>query len=132
MHFERCDECKVILFRRINFRYDFISRRWAKMESMSTERSDFTMVILRGMIYAIGGNSEHGILNTVEIYDSATNSWTQGSPMIVPRKDATIAVHKNKIYAIGGTQPSLMSTTVTVERFDFDTNIWTLVRHFII
>lgn len=101
------------------------------MRSMPTKRSDFTMVTLHNIIYAIGGNDENGILDTVEIYDPATNAWAQGPSMIVPRKNAAVAVHKSKIYAIGGFHPSLMSVTVTVERFDFDKNSWTMVKHFL-
>lgn len=117
---------------RIFSRYDFIKRCWAKVKPMSTERCSFSMVILHGLIYAIGGESKRQILDSVEIYDPATKIWTNGPPMILRRKDASIAVHKNKIYAIGGSQQFLNGETVAVERYDFHKSNWTIVSKLII
>lgn len=101
------------------------------MKPMLTERCNFSMVILHGLIYAIGGESKRQILDSVEIYDPARNIWMNGPPMILRRKDASVAVHKNKIYAIGGSQNFLTGKTVAVERFDFHKNNWTIVSNFL-
>lgn len=117
-------------FRQIDSRFDFIKKRWESVKPMSTGRSNFSMVVLRGLIYAIGGESElQNTLNSVEVYDPATNDWTQGPAMNIRRKDAGVVVHEDKIYAICGSCEYLDGGSVSVERYDVGEKKWTMVKN---
>ena len=48
---------------------------------MLTARKNVAVVVLEGVLYAIGGYS-HGVdLSTVEKYDANTELWTRASPL---------------------------------------------------
>lgn len=97
---------------------------------MSAERSSFSMVVLRGLIYAIGGESkQQNALKSVEVYDPETNDWTQGPAMNICRKDAGIVIHEDKIYAICGAREYLDGRSVSVERYDVGEKKWTMVKN---
>ena len=93
--------------------YDPETDIWEGKANMPTVRSDVSVSVVDGKIYAIGGSKMKKIqvprgfrtrseeLPTVEMYDPATDTWTQKADMPTPRKTKTCVVD-GKIYAIGG------------------------------
>lgn len=109
------------------FRFDFEKHRWTFEKPMNSSRTLFSMVVAHGLIYAIGGENDLHCLNSVEYYDPMTNDWMDTTPMIKPRASAGVAVFNNAIYMVGGSMTFRASETNTVERFDLDTKVWSLV-----
>jgi hypothetical protein len=63
---------------------------WTTKASMPTARSQLAVSVLNGILYAVGGTNDSGVLNTVEAYDPTTDSWTTKTPMPTPRSDLTM------------------------------------------
>ncbi len=120
--------------------YDPKTDTWEQKANMPTARSDVSVSVVDGKIYAIGGSkiktiqmphgfsSESEELATVEMYDPVTDTWTQKADMPTPRKTMTCVVDR-KIYAVGGwlntnQQPKLETVVV----YDPATDTWTKAR----
>lgn len=69
---------------------------------MHAARSNLGVAVVNGKIYAIGGNTQNGIVGTNEEYDPEMDTWTFKTPMPTPRDGFGIAVYQNKVYCIGG------------------------------
>jgi N-acetylneuraminic acid mutarotase len=116
--------------------YDPETDAWAGKANMPTVRSNVSVSVVDGKIYAIGGSKMKKIqvprgfrtgseeLPTVEMYDPATDTWTQKADMPTPRKTKTCVVD-SKIYAIGGwLTTNEQSQLDTVEVYDPATDTW--------
>ncbi|KAM4611617.1 kelch-like protein 33 [Polymixia lowei] len=57
------------------YRYDPVQNGWERLADMQEKRCWFSVVVLEGMLYAIGGDSDPDYLESVERYCSTTNSW---------------------------------------------------------
>jgi hypothetical protein len=91
---------------------------------MPTERAGLCVVVVDGLLYAIGGgNKDKGgkKLKTVEIYDHSQKTWTNGIPMNKARQNASAVVSGELIYVIGG------DSSRTIEKFNVRTKQWTFV-----
>lgn len=63
---------------RINIfhRFDVLQKKWEKLPDMLRQRDYFSVVCLRGRIYALGGSWTHSqCLDEVESYCPEENSW---------------------------------------------------------
>lgn len=116
--------------------YDPETDTWEGKTNMPTVRSNVSISVVDGKIYAIGGSklkkyqvprgfgTESEELPTVEMYDPTTDTWTQKTDMPTPRKTKTCVVD-GKIYAIGGwSTDSEQSHLETVEVYDPATDTW--------
>ena len=117
--------------------YDPKTDTWEGKANMPTVRSNVSVSVVDGRIYAIGGSKlkkyqvprgfgiESEELPTVEMYDPATDTWTQKADMPTPRKTKTCVVD-GKIYAVGGWSTATeQSKLETVEVYDPATDTWT-------
>ncbi len=116
--------------------YDPETDTWEGKANMPTVRSNASVSVVDGKIYAIGGSkikkiqrpggfsTESEELPTVEMYDPATDTWTQKADMPTPKKTKTCVVD-GKIYAIGGwSTANEQSQLETVEVYDPATDAW--------
>ncbi len=116
--------------------YDPKTDTWEGKANMPTVRSNVSVSVVDGRIYAIGGSKlkkyqvprgfgiESEELPTVEMYDPATDTWTQKTDMPTPRKTKTCVVD-SKIYAVGGWSTATeQSKLETVEVYDPATDTW--------
>ena len=116
--------------------YDPETDTWEGKANMPTVRSNVSVSVVDGKIYAIGGSKLKKIqmprgfrtgseeTPTVEMYDPATDTWTQKADMLTSRKTKTCVVD-GKIYAIGGwSTVSEQSQLETVEVYDPATDTW--------
>jgi hypothetical protein len=110
---------------------------WTAKSDMPTARSAFTVSVVSGIIYAIGG-ANHSInpLNphrsTVEAYDPVANTWSTKAFMPTARSEPTSAVVNGIIYVFGGdnaisttTNSNSFKPVTTVESYNPVTNTWT-------
>jgi N-acetylneuraminic acid mutarotase len=64
--------------------YDPLTDTWSTKATMPTPRSNFAIVAVNGIIYAIGGVTNTGVtypnttraIQTVDAYDAASNTWS--------------------------------------------------------
>lgn len=101
-------------------KFDASNSTWQSLASMTTARSNFSMVQLaNGKILAIGGLDGSGnILSSVEIYDPTANTWQATGSLNVARSDfAAVALSNGKVLVAGGTG-SGSSPLASVEIFD--------------
>ena len=109
---------------------------WEGKANMPTVRSNVSVSVVDGKIYAIGGSklkkyqvprgfgTESEELPTVEMYDPATDTWTQKADMPTPRKTKACVVD-GKIYAVGGwATANEKSHLGVVEVYDPATDTW--------
>jgi len=99
---------------------------WVEVASMQQTRSQIGAAAVGDKIYAIGGYSEFGAVNTVEQYNPQTNRWLRISPMPTPRYGFATVSFMDKIYCIGGRTSSDRITNMT-EVYNPATNRWETV-----
>ena len=67
-------------------KYNFTTKKWTNLGSMSCPRSRFTSSIYDSKIVVFGGCTGTGRLTSrVEAYDERTNTWTKCKPMTEER-----------------------------------------------
>ena len=59
---------------------------------MGTKRSSLGVVVLNGLLYAVGGYDGASCLNSTERYDPLTNTWTSIAAMTVRRRYVKVTV----------------------------------------
>jgi len=96
-----------------------VENSWVSKAPMHVARSDLRVAVVNGKIYAIGGNTQNGVVGVNEVYDPATDTWTMKTPMPTPRVYFASAVYQNKIYCIGGIPDSANAI------YDPSTDNWT-------
>jgi N-acetylneuraminic acid mutarotase len=84
------------------FIYDPNYDTWTEGSPMPTARGALTAVFIDGILYAIGGEGESGVMNINEAYNLQTNNWVSKSPMPTPRHHVASAVVDGNVYVIGG------------------------------
>uniref|UniRef100_A0A3P8XTZ1 BACK domain-containing protein n=2 Tax=Esox lucius TaxID=8010 RepID=A0A3P8XTZ1_ESOLU len=86
-------------------RYDPHQNSWERLADLQEKRCNFSMVVLEGMLYVIGGDTDPEInLDSVERYCPNTDSWSFARPL-----DMTLSCHAatmldGKIFISGGYQ----------------------------
>jgi N-acetylneuraminic acid mutarotase len=108
------------------FIYDPKRDIWTEGSSMPTARGALTTVVIEGILFAMGGEGEIGIMDTNEAYNSKTKTWISKSPMPTARHHAASAVVDGNVYVIGGRiEGSLPITNVNVtEMYDPKMDKW--------
>ena len=104
------------------------SGTWVRKADMPTARNRFSVSVVGGKIYAIGGSIRGGYSSegqsTVEEYDPVTNVWTKKTDMPTARQWLSTTVVNGKIYAIGGLDSYFGKVLRTVEVYDPVSDSW--------
>ena len=82
-----------------------------------------------GHIYAIGGRPTAAVGTRLERYTVETDTWTTMTAMPTARAASTVAVIGNALYVMGGRAadgPCGVPALAVVERYDIDTDTWSL------
>ncbi len=104
--------------------YDPSHGGWIDVADMGKGRYGHSMVVLDGLIYAIGGSD--GDTRLVECYDPSADAWTPVAPMLTPRRFTAAAAVDGKIYVVGG-RDATRKDLASVECYDPQTDAWTAV-----
>jgi N-acetylneuraminic acid mutarotase len=109
--------------------YDPSTNGWTTKAPMPTARSGPAVVVVDGLLYAIGGIPA-GLVHplptgTVEAYDPVTNAWTTKQPMPVPQLGFTVGLVNGTIYAVGGRTFATGLVSGEVKAYDPVSNTWT-------
>ena len=85
------------------FLFDHFEKKWLPRAAMNVARCNFSMAVLDGLIYAVGGGDGDDGLSSMECYNPATNIWKQTAPLpqIVRFGHKAVAVG-GRLFCIGG------------------------------
>jgi N-acetylneuraminic acid mutarotase len=67
-------------------RYNPVSDSWETVAPMSVARTDLSVAVSGGYLYAAGGYNDNGQLSLVERYSASTNIWSVVESMAHPRR----------------------------------------------
>ncbi|KTG37259.1 hypothetical protein cypCar_00021175 [Cyprinus carpio] len=85
------------------YRYDPIQNSWQRLTDMHERRGSFTLVVLNGKIYAIGGERDSEVnMESVEVYCPNTNSWSFVCPLDQALSCHAASVWNGTIFLSGG------------------------------
>jgi N-acetylneuraminic acid mutarotase len=84
------------------FVYDPKKNLWTEESSMPTARGALTAVFIDGILYAIGGEGESGIMAINEAYNPKTKSWVLKPSMPTARHHVASPVVDGNVYVFGG------------------------------
>ena len=77
--------------------YDPVTDSWTTKAPMLTPRTDFSLGVVNGILYAVGGGS-----SAVDAYDPAINWWTIKASMPTARDGFSVGVVNGILYLVGG------------------------------
>ena len=100
-----------------------VENSWVSKAPMHVARSDLRVAVVNGKIYAIGGNTQNGVVGVNEVYDPATDSWTTEAPMPTAAAVAS-GVFNNKIYFAGGFFDANYVASSLTQIYDPNTDMW--------
>jgi N-acetylneuraminic acid mutarotase len=103
--------------------YDPVTNTVTRKANMPTAREYLGVAVVNNKIYAMGGVSNFGVVNTVEVYDPQTNVWTTVAGMPTAKYYFSIAEANGKIYTIAGCNGT--TAISNVEEYNPQTNVWT-------
>lgn len=98
-------------------------QKWESLAPLSKARSSMALATFDEKIIVIGGHSEAGVLDTVEMYDPTTHTWSALSNKPTAVYDASAALIGEKIYVPGGIAATGAPSKV-VEVFNPRKNTW--------
>ncbi|XP_061769399.1 kelch-like protein 33 isoform X1 [Nerophis ophidion] len=85
------------------YSYDPVHDVWKRCADMQEFRSNFSLVVFQGRLYAVGGDKEmHNNLDSVEMYDPKADSWSFVHPLDQPLSGQAATIFNGKIFIAGG------------------------------
>jgi RNA polymerase sigma factor (sigma-70 family) len=109
--------------------YDPIEDKWIKKNNMPKPKmTNYSVSVVDGIIYTIGGADVDRVGNTVDAYDPIKDKWTARENMPTPRMNFCTEVVNDRIYAIGGVGAGgadFGKSLSAVEEYDPVKDTWT-------
>lgn len=105
--------------------FNTFHEQWKCIPPLRHARSGHGVVVLNGLVYVIGGESDSLIFDNMECLDPTANKWTMMASMTLPRCGLGACVFENCIYVFGGWVGSEIGNTI--EKYDPVSNVWTVV-----
>uniref|UniRef100_G3Q583 Kelch-like family member 33 n=1 Tax=Gasterosteus aculeatus aculeatus TaxID=481459 RepID=G3Q583_GASAC len=84
------------------YRFDPLENIWERLADMQEKRCSFSVAVLEGSIYAIGGHRDSEYTESVEQYCSTGNSWSFRWPLDLPLAGHVAKVLHGRIFVSGG------------------------------
>ena len=104
-------------------RYDVRSGSWRAVAPMATARNLYSLDVVSGQLYAVGGYGNNTIFDSVERYDLATDSWAAVASLGTGRCQHASCVVDGTLYVLGG-MDTTYATLHSVERYDIEADTW--------
>ncbi|XP_063225348.1 actin-binding protein IPP [Bacillus rossius redtenbacheri] len=105
-------------------RFDPYRRKWHGAAPMGVGRILPGVALLRGNIFAVGGELDSQILADVESYSPREDRWTRVASMVVPRCEFGLCALEDRLYALGGWVGEDIGASI--EQYDPCLDEWTL------
>ncbi|KAL6118396.1 klhl33 [Pungitius sinensis] len=84
------------------YRFDPLENTWERLADMQEKRCSFSVAVLEGNIYAIGGHRDSEYTESVERYCPTGNSWSFRWPLDLPLAGHVAKVLHGRIFVSGG------------------------------
>jgi len=97
--------------------------RWVPQSPMVEGRARMAAAVWQGKIYIIGGESDHGVVDAVSVYDPTRGIWSRATSKPTAVSNAQATVIGDRIYVYGGTDATFAPTDV-VEVYDPVRDTW--------
>jgi actin-binding protein IPP len=118
------EKCKVPgLITDENISYEVLQTNY--VQPMNQPRNSLAVVALNGLIYAIGGEDESFIYDSVECYNPIIDQWVIRASMLSPRVNHGACVIDGEIYVVGGWIGEEIATTM--EKYNPKEDTWIVV-----
>lgn len=102
------------------------SKQWQTIAQMPVPRSRMATVAYEGQLYVIGGTTEDGPTNLVQVFDPISSTWQDLASLENAMTNIQAVVLNDKIYVPGGCSEDETSTSMAV--YDPETNSWTKAK----
>ncbi|TRZ00145.1 hypothetical protein DNTS_028229 [Danionella cerebrum] len=102
--------------------YDFEEERWFQVAELPSRRCRAGVVLMGGVVYAVGGFNGSLRVRTVDAYDPLKDEWCCVSSMQDRRSTLGCAVLNGLLYAVGGFDGS--TGLATIEAYNAKANEW--------
>ena len=98
---------------------------WEELPPMPSKRTEVAVTLLNEKIYVVGGFTQKGITDQVDVWDSAIGNWAQLPSLPTPLHHTTISAVNEKLYVIGGFASAMWTPVGTVYEYNPKTRNWT-------
>jgi len=93
-----------------------------ELPSLNQARDSLSATVCDGKIFAVGGEEDYKVLDSVESYSFDTKQWTMMKPLSTPRYNHCSVVHNGQILVIGGECD--YHSVNSIEVYDAETQEW--------
>ncbi|WP_089356196.1 Kelch repeat-containing protein [Ekhidna lutea] len=113
----------------ILIRYHPQTESWEELASMPEARGAGGVCYGEGKIWYVGGiNSQREISNSLFEYDIESNMWTERAPMKYARDHMRMEYYKGNLYAISGREDDLRFNLDHLEKYNIESESWSLLQ----
>jgi kelch-like protein 21 len=103
------------------FKFDTVANQWSTLNHMPMRSERSSATILEGLIYIVGAdNTKKGVMS----FNPTSEVWMTLAPTLKGRWGGASFVLQGCLYAAGGI---FGDSSLSVERYDVASNIWTAV-----
>ncbi|XP_076095876.1 kelch repeat and BTB domain-containing protein 8-like [Mytilus galloprovincialis] len=104
------------------YMFDQLECAWQTKAKMNMCRSQFSLTVVDGYMFAIGGQDGTEILSSVERYDPHSNAWMLVAPLPKALRFMTALSYRGRLYVFGGEASTDVSNSVY--RYDPTEDTW--------
>ena len=97
---------------------------WRELQPIPSERTEVAVTLLDKKIYVVGGFTQNGITDRVEVWDAENENWYQTPSLPIPLHHTTVSAVNGKLYVIGGFTSNLWIPVNTNYEYDPLKNKW--------
>ena len=98
--------------------------QWKEMPPMPSKRTEVSVAILNNIIYVIGGFTNNGVADLVDVWNPETNKWSHIPPLPRPLHHTTVSAINGKLYVIGGFASGMWTPVNTNYEYDPKVKKW--------
>ena len=99
--------------------------QWKELPPTPSKRTEVAAAILDGKVYVVGGFSNKGIADQVEVWNPETGEWSRTQPLPRPLHHTTASAVNGKLYVIGGFSTGMWAPVNTTYEYDPGKHEWT-------
>ena len=100
--------------------------QWKDLPPMPSKRTEVAVAILDNSIYVVGGFTQKGIADQVEVWDSESGKWSNIPPLPRPLHHTTVSAVNGKLYVIGGFDSGMWTPVDTTYEYSPKKRDWTV------
>ena len=97
---------------------------WRELQPIPSKRTEVAVTLLDKKIYVVGGYTQNGITDRVEVWDAENKDWSQIPLLPIPLHHTTVSAVNGKLYVIGGFTSNLWTPVNTNYEYDPLKNKW--------